>query len=161
MSDIIIIAHYRSVKSHAWWGAHEFPRGCSCCGKYRDMAKGPNCARARVLAPRSTSLPSRREIREAQTEARCRGRQPAQIEPKQTTAGRALRYSNTAGIHVIGFSNHERPLTPEEADAATRRSEKVVRHARHVIFQLAEVAIPRRLFATILRRISRLCLVLV
>jgi hypothetical protein len=34
---------------------------------------------------------------------------------------------------------------------------KVVKHARYVVFQLAEVAIPRRLFATILRRISRLC----
>jgi hypothetical protein len=34
---------------------------------------------------------------------------------------------------------------------------KVVRHARYVVFQMAEVAIPRRLFATILRRISRLC----
>lgn len=34
---------------------------------------------------------------------------------------------------------------------------KVVRHARHVTFQMAEVAIPRRLFATILRRIRRLC----
>jgi hypothetical protein len=33
---------------------------------------------------------------------------------------------------------------------------KVVKHARYVVFQLAEVAIPRRLFATILRRISRL-----
>ena len=34
---------------------------------------------------------------------------------------------------------------------------KVIRHARYVVFQMAEVAIPRRLFATILRRISRLC----
>jgi hypothetical protein len=34
---------------------------------------------------------------------------------------------------------------------------KVVRHARYVVFQMAEVAIPRRLFATILRRIGRLC----
>jgi len=33
---------------------------------------------------------------------------------------------------------------------------KVVRHARYVTFQMAEVAIPRRLFATILRRIGRL-----
>jgi len=33
---------------------------------------------------------------------------------------------------------------------------KVVRHAQYVIFQMAEVAIPRRLFATILRRIGRL-----
>ena len=34
---------------------------------------------------------------------------------------------------------------------------KVVRHGRYVVFQMAEVAIPRRLFATILRRIGRLC----
>ncbi len=32
---------------------------------------------------------------------------------------------------------------------------KVVTHARYVTFQMAEVAIPRRLFRTILRRISR------
>lgn len=30
---------------------------------------------------------------------------------------------------------------------------RVVKHARHVIFQLAEVAVPRELFAAILRRI--------
>ncbi len=34
---------------------------------------------------------------------------------------------------------------------------KVVRHARYIVFQMAEVAIPPRLFATILRRIGRLC----
>jgi len=34
---------------------------------------------------------------------------------------------------------------------------KVVRHARYVTFQMAEAAIPRRLFAAILRRIGRLC----
>lgn len=33
---------------------------------------------------------------------------------------------------------------------------KVVAHSRYVTFQMAEVAIPRRLFRTILRRISRL-----
>ena len=33
---------------------------------------------------------------------------------------------------------------------------KVVHHARRVVFQLAEVAIPRSLFALILRRIERL-----
>ena len=33
---------------------------------------------------------------------------------------------------------------------------KVVRHGRYVTFQLAEVAIPRTLFADILRRIDRL-----
>ena len=33
---------------------------------------------------------------------------------------------------------------------------KVVRHSRHLIFQLAEVAVPRELFAAILARIQRL-----
>jgi hypothetical protein len=33
---------------------------------------------------------------------------------------------------------------------------KVVRHARYVVFQLAEVATPRELFAAILGRIARL-----
>jgi hypothetical protein len=33
---------------------------------------------------------------------------------------------------------------------------KIVTHARYVTFQMAEVAIPRRLFRTILRRIARL-----
>jgi hypothetical protein len=33
---------------------------------------------------------------------------------------------------------------------------RVARHARYVAFQLAEVAVPRALFAEILRRIERL-----
>jgi hypothetical protein len=33
---------------------------------------------------------------------------------------------------------------------------KVVAHGRYVVFQLAEVAVPRALFAEILRRIERL-----
>jgi hypothetical protein len=32
----------------------------------------------------------------------------------------------------------------------------VVAHARYVVFQLAEVAVPRQLFAAILERIGRL-----
>jgi hypothetical protein len=35
---------------------------------------------------------------------------------------------------------------------------RLVRHARRIIFQLAEVAVPRDLFVAILERISRLCL---
>ncbi|QDS97695.1 hypothetical protein HG15A2_09590 [Adhaeretor mobilis] len=35
---------------------------------------------------------------------------------------------------------------------------KVVRHAKYVTFQLAEVAMPRRLFAAILDRIARLAI---
>ena len=34
---------------------------------------------------------------------------------------------------------------------------QVVAHARYVTFQLAEVAVPRKLFAQILERIARLC----
>jgi len=34
---------------------------------------------------------------------------------------------------------------------------RIVRHARQIIFQLAEVAVPRDLFAAILERITRLC----
>lgn len=33
---------------------------------------------------------------------------------------------------------------------------RIVRHGCYVVFQLAEVAVPRTLFATILRRIDRL-----
>ena len=33
---------------------------------------------------------------------------------------------------------------------------RVVRHARRIIFQLSEVAVPRELFATILERVDRL-----
>ena len=33
---------------------------------------------------------------------------------------------------------------------------RIVRHGRYVVFQLAEVAVPRSLFAEILRRIARL-----
>jgi hypothetical protein len=36
---------------------------------------------------------------------------------------------------------------------------RVVSHARYVIFRLAEVAVPRQLFAATLRRIGRLRLV--
>lgn len=33
---------------------------------------------------------------------------------------------------------------------------RIVRHARHILFQLAEVAVPRDLFAHILERVNRL-----
>lgn len=35
---------------------------------------------------------------------------------------------------------------------------RIVRHARRIVFQLAEVAMPRELFAAVLERIGRLCL---
>jgi hypothetical protein len=38
---------------------------------------------------------------------------------------------------------------------------KVTRHSKYVFFQLAEVAVPRQLFAAILERIGRLAIPLV
>jgi len=38
---------------------------------------------------------------------------------------------------------------------------KVVRHARYVIFQMAEVAVPRQLFQEILDRIRQLMLMVI
>ena len=57
-----------------------------------------------------------------------------------------------------------RPLVDSPPPLTTLREKlvktgtKVVHHIRYVIFQLAEVAIPRRLFRAILERIRLLCL---
>jgi hypothetical protein len=40
----------------------------------------------------------------------------------------------------------------------TREALRIVHHARQIIFQLAEMAVPRDLFAAILERITRLSL---
>ena len=39
-----------------------------------------------------------------------------------------------------------------------KMGERIVRHARQIVFQLAEVEVSRELFAAILERISRLSL---
>ncbi len=41
-------------------------------------------------------------------------------------------------------------------DKLVKIGAKIVRHGRYIIFQMAEIAIPRDLFADILRRIDRL-----
>jgi hypothetical protein len=54
------------------------------------------------------------------------------------------------------------PAEVERSSVTTLREKlieigaKIVRHGRYVVFQMAEVAIPRGLFADILRRIDRL-----
>ncbi len=63
-----------------------------------------------------------------------------------------------------GTANWTRPLREavEQWTLTTLREKlvkigaKIVRHGRYVTFQLAEVAVPRGLFADILRRIDRL-----
>ena len=47
-------------------------------------------------------------------------------------------------------------LRPAGREAGRRFGARIVRHGRYVVFQLAEVAVPRALFANILRWIDRL-----
>jgi hypothetical protein len=44
----------------------------------------------------------------------------------------------------------------ERGEKLVRIGARIVRHGRYVVFQLAEVGVPRTLFAEILRRIDRL-----
>ena len=69
-------------------------------------------------------------------------------------------------VLAYNLANFLRSLTlPQEVEqwSLTTLREKlvkigarIVRHGRYVIFQLAEVAVPRSLFVEILRRIGRL-----
>jgi hypothetical protein len=64
-------------------------------------------------------------------------------------------------LHALAYNlaNFMRTLALPDAVAQwllTTLREKLVRHGRYVVFQMAEVAIPRQLFAGILRRIDRL-----
>jgi len=45
---------------------------------------------------------------------------------------------------------------PEPAEGLVKIGAKVVRHARYVVFQMAEVAVPREVFGAILEPIRRL-----
>ena len=54
----------------------------------------------------------------------------------------------------VGFDPAMRLTTLR--DKLIKIGAKVVHHARRVVFQMAEVAIPRPLFAAILRKIERL-----
>jgi hypothetical protein len=38
-----------------------------------------------------------------------------------------------------------------------KTGERIVRHARQIVFQMADVAVPGELFAAILERVTRLC----
>jgi hypothetical protein len=48
------------------------------------------------------------------------------------------------------------PASPALREKLVKIGARIVRHGRCVVFQLAEVAVPRTLFAEILRRIDRL-----
>ena len=68
-------------------------------------------------------------------------------------------------MFLHGLSHKRKFALPKEAEHwsfATLREERikignrVVRHGRDIAFQLAEIAIPRQMFAEILRRINGL-----
>ncbi len=71
-------------------------------------------------------------------------------------------------LHALAYSlgNFLRTLALPEAvehwslttlrDRLIKIGGKIVRHGRYVTFQMAEVAVPRVLFADILRRVDRL-----
>ena len=59
------------------------------------------------------------------------------------------------GIVFRGVPDPKRSLTTFR-EKLVKIGAKIVRHGRYITFQLAEVAIPRSLFADILRRIDRL-----
>ena len=80
---------------------------------------------------------------------------------------RPARTSNTAaggkaGGQVLQRPRHHLPQEVEHWSLTTLREKlvkigaRIVRHGRYVVFQLAEVAVPRSLFASILRRIDDL-----
>ena len=71
-------------------------------------------------------------------------------------------------LHALAYNlgNFVRTLALPEAvehwslttlrDRLIKIGGKIVRHGRYVTFQMAEVAVPRALFADILRRVDRL-----
>ena len=72
--------------------------------------------------------------------------------PAQRPRGRATGEAARSGAL---FPADPRPAAPARRGMNSARSAKVVRHAKYVTFQMAEVAVPRELFATILDRIQR------
>ena len=60
---------------------------------------------------------------------------------------------------TVGPNGSSRPPRVDVLDRRqqlVKNSAKVTQHAKYVTFQLAEVAVPRKLFRAILRRIAKL-----
>ena len=57
---------------------------------------------------------------------------------------------------MAGTGSHDPNRRRERCEKLVKIGARIVRHGRYVVFQLAEVAVPRALFAEILRRIDRL-----
>jgi Transposase DDE domain group 1 len=87
---------------------------------------------------------------------------PCAVSPRETSS----EARTNPEVALYNLANFLRTLAlPAEVEhwSLTTLREKlvkigapIVRHGRYVVFQLAEVAVPRALFAEILRRIERL-----
>jgi hypothetical protein len=71
------------------------------------------------------------------------------------SAGLAYNLANALRQLALPRSIHSWPLTTLR-EKLVQIGAKVVSHAKYVVFQLAEVAVPRQLFAAILERIDPL-----
>ncbi len=68
----------------------------------------------------------------------------------------AFLYSETFGMAVEGLQHERCPSGITLKKKLIKTGARIVRHARYVTFQMAEVAVPRALFEQILARIARL-----
>jgi hypothetical protein len=69
----------------------------------------------------------------------------------------ALAYNLANVLRQLALPRSIRSWTPAALrEKLVRIGAKVVTHARYVVFQLAEVAVPRQMFVAILGRIGRL-----
>ena len=69
----------------------------------------------------------------------------------------ALAYNLANFLHSLALpSEVARWLLTTLRERLVKIGARIVRHGRYVVFQLAEVAVPRALFAAILRRIEHL-----
>jgi len=93
-----------------------------------------------------------------------------QVRLSRCTSGFALAYNRGNFLRRLALPRsvrhwslttlREKPFDvahgPERVEGLIKIGAKVVIHARYVIFQMAEVAVPKRLFRAILERIRRL-----
>ncbi|MFO0822572.1 MAG: transposase [Gemmataceae bacterium] len=79
---------------------------------------------------------------------------PVAAWPSTTTAsGRSIQ---SPSRHVVLLKPVQHWSMTTLREKLLKIGAKVVRHAKPIIFQLAEVGVPRKLFAAILNRIGRL-----
>ena len=110
----------------------------------------------------SRSISPSRSARSTAIALSCATTAPATLLPAEGLSTRFRRGAAAVCRHGSPFSK-QLPKPIRGWTLTTLREKlikigaKVVAHAKYVTFQLAEVAVPRQLFAQILERIARLC----